>query len=29
VGNADHLAALIAEINRDEVGVRYYNPVGP
>lgn len=28
VGNADHLRALIAEIQRDDVGTRYYNPVG-
>jgi deoxyguanosine kinase len=27
VGNTDHLEALLAEIRRDEVGIRYYNPV--
>jgi deoxyguanosine kinase len=27
VGNADHLASLIAEIEREETGTRYYNPV--
>jgi deoxyguanosine kinase len=28
VANPDHLDALIQEIDRDEVGTRYYNPVG-
>jgi deoxyguanosine kinase len=28
VGNPDHLEALVREIDRDEVGTRYYNPVG-
>lgn len=27
VGNPQHLEALIAEIQREEVGIRYYNPV--
>jgi len=27
VGNADHLATLMTEIQRDEPGTRYYNPV--
>ena len=27
VGNVEHLDALIAEIRRDEAGIRYYNPV--
>lgn len=27
VGNVEHLDALITEIRRDEVGIRYYNPV--
>jgi deoxyguanosine kinase len=28
VANKDHLEALITEIERDEIGTRYYNPVG-
>jgi deoxyguanosine kinase len=28
VGNRDHLEVLIEEIDRDEIGTRYYNPVG-
>jgi deoxyguanosine kinase len=27
VGNRDHLEVLVKEIDRDEVGTRYYNPV--
>ncbi|MCX6601754.1 MAG: deoxynucleoside kinase [bacterium] len=27
VGNADHLMTLIAEIRREQMGTRYYNPV--
>lgn len=29
VGNPEHLETLITEIRRDEVGIRYYNPVEP
>ncbi len=28
VGNTDHFEDLVREIDRDEVGTRYYNPVG-